>query len=202
LTYCFARGREDRATLNTWISFQKYEHGVMMWRQDRPDRIEVGHEDTQLAPELGCLDVFADTWRPGMLLTYGDLAAPGWRLPVRGFGQVWLATPYVRDSLGYPLTNEIGAFATITYETFPHPTRGKLVVRTMKLHTESGAGITVRDTYPDLKAADHETRESQGCAKILIPHRARWAPPSGHSGRRERDQELTVPAAIFERSTR
>jgi hypothetical protein len=202
LTYCFARGREDRAVLNTWVSVQKFEHGIMMWRQDRPDRIEVGHEDTQLAPEIGCLDVFPDTWRPGVELAYGDLAVPGRRLPVRGFRQVWLATPYVRDSLGYPLSDEIGAFATITYETFPHPTRGTLMVRTMKLRTDTGAELRVRDTYPDARSADREPRESQGCAKILIPHRARWAPSSAHSAGHEAGQELTVPAATVERSTR
>jgi hypothetical protein len=173
LTYCFARGREDRAVLNTWVSIQRFEHGVMTWRQDRPDRIEIGHDDTSFAPELQCLDVFADTWKPGMYLSYGDLAVPNKRLPVRGFGQVWLTTTYVRDSLGYPVSGEIGAFATITYESFKHPTRGTIQVRTMKLKTESGAPVTIRDTYPERLAADHEPLESQGCSKILIPHQAR-----------------------------
>jgi hypothetical protein len=173
LTYCFPRGREDRAVLNTWVSIQRFEHGVMTWRQDRPDRIEIGHDDTQFAPELQCLDVFADTWKPGMYLSYGDLAVPGKRLPVRGFGQVWLSTTYVRDSLGYPVTGEIGAFATITYESFKHPTRGIIQVRTMKLKTEGGTPITIRDTYPERLSAEREPLESQGCSKILIPHQAR-----------------------------
>ena len=72
LTYCFARGRENREVLNTWVAVQRFEHGVMTWRQDRPGRIEVGHDDTSFAPELQCLDVFADTWKPGMELSYGE----------------------------------------------------------------------------------------------------------------------------------
>jgi len=172
LTYCFARGREDRGVLNTWVSIQRFEHGIMTWRQDRPDRIEIGHDDTSFAPELQCLDVFADTWKPGIQLSYGGLAAPDQRLPVRGFGQVWLLNKYVRESLGYPLTGEIGAFATVTYESFKHPTRGNILVRTMKLMTESGDPATIRDTYPERLSTDHEPMESQGCSKILIPHQA------------------------------
>ena len=145
----------------------------MMWRQDRPDRIEIGHLGTQLAPELGCVDVFADSWTPGTELAYGDLAVPGKRLPVRGFGQIWLKAPYVRESLGYPTTGEIGAFATITYENFPHPTRGVIKIRTMKLRTETGGGITVRDTCPEASSVDQEPLESQTCSKVLIPHRPR-----------------------------
>jgi hypothetical protein len=173
LTYCFARGNENREVLNTWVAVQRFEHGVMTWRQDRPDRIEVGHHDTSFAPELQCLDVFADTWKPSTGPSYGDLAATGQRLPVRGFGQVWLNNRYVRDSLGYPVTGEIGAFATVTYERFKHPTRGNITIRTMKLTTESGEPATIRDTYPERLSADHEPLESQGCSKILIPHSAR-----------------------------
>lgn len=173
LTYCFARGREDRAVLNTWVSVQRFEHGIMTWRQDRPDRIEIGHDDTSFAPELQCLDVFADTWKPGMYLSYGDLAVADKRLPARGFGQVWLNTKYVRDSLGYPVTGEVGGFATVTYEHFRHPTRGNINVRTMKLKTDTGAGVTLRDTYPERLSSNQEPLESQGCAKILIPHQAR-----------------------------
>jgi hypothetical protein len=170
LTYCFARGRENREVLNTWVSVQRFEHGVMTWRQDRPDRIEIGHDDTSFAPELQCLDVFADTWKPGSHLSYGDLAGPGKPVPVRGFGQVWLNTKYVRDSLGYPVTGEIGAFATVTFESFKHPTRGNIMIRTMKLTTDSGTAATIRDTYPERLATDREPIESQGCSKILIPH--------------------------------
>lgn len=59
-----------------------------------------------------------------------------------------------------------------------------------------------RDTYPDLRTADPEPRESQGCVKILIPHRARRSPPLAHPARHEQGQELTVPVARFERSVR
>lgn len=173
LTYCFARGSEDRSILNTWVSIQRFEHGFMTWRQDRPDRIEIGHDDTSYAPELQCLDVFADTWRPGMDLSYGSLAVHGKRLPVRGFGQVWLNTKYVRDSLGYPVSEEIGAFATVTYETFRHPTRGPIMVRVMRLKIGDGRPVTIRDTYPERLATDLEPIESQSCAKIMIPHTAR-----------------------------
>lgn len=173
LTYCFARGREDRGVLNTWVSVQRFEHGIMTWRQDRPDRIEIGHDDTQLAPELQCLDVFADTWKPGMYVDYRDLAVPGKRLPVRGFGQVWVSTKYVRESLGYPVSEEIGAFATVTYENFRHPTRGTIKVRTMKLNLGEGGTATIRDSYPERLSSDQEPLESQGCSRILIPHQAK-----------------------------
>src|SRR5262249_24068914 len=51
-TYCFPRAGENRSALNTWVAMQRFQHGYMQWRQDRPDRIDVIHFDTDYAPEL------------------------------------------------------------------------------------------------------------------------------------------------------
>ena len=42
-------------------------------------------------------------------LSYGDLAGSGRALPTRGFGQIWANNRDVRESLGFPLTGEVGA---------------------------------------------------------------------------------------------
>jgi hypothetical protein len=168
LTYCFARRADTGgAELRTWIALQRFEYGFMVWRQDRPDRIEVLHSDTELAPELTCADVFVDSWRPGEELSYGDLAIPGRRLPVRGFGKVWLEHPYVRESLGYPITSEIGAFAEITYEPFRHPHRGELLVRKLVADVPGGQFVLHEAIAGGLEA---EYRPNQECRRVLIPH--------------------------------
>jgi hypothetical protein len=169
LTYCFPRASENRAVVNTWTSRQLFEHGAMVWRQDMPDRIEVWHLDTQLAPELGCADLVLDSWRPGMDLAYGDLAVPDKRLPVRGFGKIWLEREKVRQSLGYPISDEEGGFAELSYEPFKHPTRGNLLIRRMIVHLAAGdwkSSVTIPNaTSP---ADDHIL--STACESILIPH--------------------------------
>jgi hypothetical protein len=170
LTYCFPRHNENRAVLNTWTSRQLFEHGAMVWRQDMPDRIEVWHYDTQLAPELGCADTLADTWRPGTELSYGDLAVPDRRMPVRGFGQVWLEREYVRKSLGYPVGEEQGGFAEISYEPFKHPTRGDLLVRRMVVHLPGLPDWTSRVTIPNATSPESDRILSTGCSTIIIPH--------------------------------
>jgi hypothetical protein len=168
LTYCFARRTDTGgAELRTWIALQRFEYGFMVWRQDRPDRIEVLHSDTELAPELTCADVFVDSWRPGEELSYGDLAIPGRRLPVRGFGKVWLEHPYVRESLGYPIMSEIGAFAEITYEPFRHPRRGELLVRKLVADVPGGQFVLHEAIAGGLEA---EHRPNQECRRVLIPH--------------------------------
>jgi hypothetical protein len=169
LTYCFARGSENRAALNTWVALQRYQYGFMMWRQDQPDRIEVVHYDTELAPELNCVDRFRDTWAPGEVLSYGPLAVPGQRLPERGFGKVWLDNPYVRESLGYAVEPETGGFAEITFEPFRHPRRGELLVRRTQVQLAGGGDFNRRTTIPggDIQ---RENRPSEGCRGILIPH--------------------------------
>src|SRR5207302_3435279 len=118
-----------------------FEHGFMAWRQDLPNRVEVAHDDTELAPEIGCLDRFVDTWRPGQELAYGSLALPDQFLPERGFGKVWLENPYVQQSLGYPVELETGGFAELSYKTFHHPRRGDLLVRTSVIHLASGKDV-------------------------------------------------------------
>ena len=173
LTYCFARGSENRAVLNTWVAVQEFEYGLMLWRQDRPDRIEVGHLDTELAPEIGCLDTFRDDWRPGQVLAYGDLAIPGRRLPERGFGKIWLETRYVRESLGYPVEPETGGFAGISYEPFKHPKRGDILIRTMKLRLADGTEHTSRTSIEGARSIQDEAGLSQWCSRILIPHQPR-----------------------------
>jgi hypothetical protein len=170
LTYCFARRSENRAALNTWVALQRFEYGYMLWRQDRPDRVEVVHQDTELAPELECGDTFRDTWTPGETLSYGDLAGPGRRLPERGFGKIWLENAYVRTSLGYPIEAETGGFAEVTFEPFRHPRRGELLVRRLVVYLPSGEEFRERATFPGGGDPQREARLSQGCASILIPH--------------------------------
>jgi hypothetical protein len=170
LTYCFARAGENRSALNTWVAIQRFQHGYMQWRQDRPDRIDVIHYDTEFAPELSCLDIFSDAWTPGATLSYGDLAVPGRRLPERGFGKIWVDNAYVRDSLGYPTEAERGGFAEITFEPFQHPRRGQLLVRQTVIQLASGNPFRQRATFSGSGDPERENRVSQGCSRILIPH--------------------------------
>jgi hypothetical protein len=170
LTYCFPRRGENRNVLNTWTSRQLFEHGAMVWRQDMPDRIEVWHYDTQLAPELACGDTLVDAWRPGKDLAYGDLAVPGKPLPVRGFGQIWLEREYVRTSLGHPIGEEQGGFAEIAYEPFTHPTRGNLLIRHMTVRIPGLPDWTSRITIPNATSPANDRDLSTACERILIPH--------------------------------
>ena len=170
LTYCFARGNEDRAALNTWVALQRFQHGVMKWRQDRPERIEVVHFDTELAPELACVDILRDTWSPGENLDFGDLATPGRRLPERGFGKIWLTVDYIRNSLGDPVEMETGGFARITFEKYAHPKRGPILVRRTTVTLPDGRPVSDRTFFPGGGDPQREDRLSQGCERILIPH--------------------------------
>lgn len=199
LTYCFPRRSENRDAINTWVARQLFEHGAMVWRQDMPDRVEIWHYDTQLAPEISCGDTLADTWKPGMYLTYGELAVPGKRLPSRGFGNAWLEHEYIRRSLGYPVSDEQGGFAELTYEPFQHPTRGHLLIRNMTAHLADGQAWTSRVTIPNAATPASDRILSTACERILIPHQARWAPPFRHPARGRR---LTVPEAKVEGAAR
>jgi hypothetical protein len=170
LTYCFARGSENRSALNTWVALQRFQYGYMQWRQDRPDRVEVIHFDTELAPELNCVDVFQDVWRPGDALSYGELAVPGRRLPERGFGRIWLDNAYVRESLGYPVEAETGGFVEIVFERFQHPRRGNILVRRTSLTLPTGEELRRRSTFTGSGDPQRENVLGQACQRILIPH--------------------------------
>jgi len=170
LTYCFPRAVGDRtADLKTWVAIQRFDGGYMVWRQDQPDRIEVDHENTLLAPEVGCQDVFLDTWTPGEVLSYGSLADPTRILPDRGFGKVWLNNPYVQQSLGYPTEDETGGFADITYSTFHHPLRGDLLVRDMIVNLADGEQVEEKTTIPGGSAQRDDAQLTHACQDILTP---------------------------------
>jgi hypothetical protein len=170
LTYCFPRGNEDRAVLNTWMAIQRFDHGLMRWRQDRPDLVEVIHYDTQWAPFANCVDIFRDTWMPGEVLDYGGLAEAGRSVPERGFGKVWLSTKYVRDSLGYPKETEQGGFAQVTFERVQHPRFGAGLGRRSAIHLASGETYRVLTVFPGGTDPERETHPSQGCQRLLVPH--------------------------------
>lgn len=169
LTYCFPRRQENRSVLNTWISYQFFQYGWMVWRQDKPDRIEVIHQDTQLAPEIWCVDTITDTWRPGQEIDYGALAVPNRRLPVRGFGKIWAAMEYVNKSLGYAVSPEAGGFAEVTWEPFQHPMRGTIQVRKMVIHAPTG-DINRQTTFPNGGGPEGDGVLSTACEQLLIPH--------------------------------
>ena len=170
LTYCFARRQENRDVTNTWIAVQRFQHGFMMWRQDRPATIDVVHYDTEYAPELWCSDTLQDAWRPGMAINYGSLAVPGRRLPERGFGKLWTEHEYVQRSLGYPIEPESGGFAEISYSRFDHPTRGPLLIRTMTVHRADGADQWRWTTIAGATNPEDDGRIDTGCSTLLIPH--------------------------------
>jgi hypothetical protein len=170
LTYCFPRGSEDRSVLNTWMAIQRFDHGLMRWRQDRPELVEVIHYDTQWAPVANCVDSFRDTWTPGEVLDYGSLAQSGRLLPERGFGKVWLSTSYVRTSLGYPKETEQGGFAEVTFAPIQHPLFGAGLGRRSVVHLASGETYRVLTIFPGGTDPDRETRPSQGCQRLLVPH--------------------------------
>jgi hypothetical protein len=173
LTYCFPRGSEQAGAINTWIAFQRFQYGAMLWRQDRPSRVSVIHEDTEYAPEASCGDTFIDTWVPGETLDYGDLAVPGRLLPVAGFGKVWLQNLYVQESLGYPIRSETGGFAVVKHETHTHPDRADSLVLRLQASLADRSTIDLTAFVEGVGSIEDEAlMVDHGCQDVLRPHRA------------------------------
>lgn len=86
---------------------QLFERGAMFWLQGAPSLIYVLFN-------TGRFQRFDDTYSPNAdPFSGGETPPPGLREPVRGFGKVWRQYPNVRGDLGWALTDEAGASATV-----------------------------------------------------------------------------------------
>jgi len=72
----------------TWMAFEPFENGFMVWREDNR-MIYVLYND-------GTWQSFPDTWQEGEPEKAGYTPPPGLYEPIRGFGKVW------REQLGGP----------------------------------------------------------------------------------------------------
>ena len=84
-------------------SYQPFEHGFMLWRQDTR-QIYAVYDD-------GLWQVFQDTWQEGQPeYSCPDASTPSRTPPTprRGLGKAWCTQPGVRDKLGRALQDENG----------------------------------------------------------------------------------------------
>ncbi len=96
---------------------QLFEHGQMIWRQDRR-QIYASYDD-------GTWEVFEDTWEEGDPPFDPGLTPPaGMNQPLRQLGKVWREQPRVRERLGWATSDEI-AFEGV-FQSFE---RGELIAR-------------------------------------------------------------------------
>jgi serine/threonine protein kinase len=79
---------------------QQFEHGQMIWRQDRY-WIYVVYDD-------GTWEVLEDTWEEGDLPFDPELTPPaGMHQPLGRLGKVWREQPRVRERLGWAMADEM-----------------------------------------------------------------------------------------------
>ncbi len=84
---------------NTGGALQRFENGVMVWREDT-QQIFVFFND-------GTWQSFSDTFQEGDRESDPSFAPPpGGQQPIRGFGKVWREHDALRDKLGWALAKE------------------------------------------------------------------------------------------------
>lgn len=94
---------------------QQFEHGQMIWRQDRR-WIYAAYDD-------GTWEIFEDTWEENEPPLDPELTPPAGRIQPQGrLGKVWREQPRVRERLGWAITAEV------TFEGVFQPfERGELI---------------------------------------------------------------------------
>ena len=96
---------EDKAR-EVWVALQYFEHGRMIWREDRQTISALG-EQSRLA-------TYADTWKEGEPAQDPTIVPPVGKVqPQRGFGKLWRTVPGLRDTLGWALNDESGYTALV-----------------------------------------------------------------------------------------
>ena len=114
-TYFFSLPPEDYRwdcpqgqTVVSSAAEQYFENGRMIWL-DNEKRIYVLLND-------GNLYSYADTWTAGQPDAEVGIKPPAGRYaPVRGFGKVWSADPYIRSRLGWAMAPEQGYQAQLQH---------------------------------------------------------------------------------------
>jgi len=92
------------STVNAFVTAQRYEYGLMVWRSDTGG-ILIFYDDQRM--QYFPLEQY--TWLPD-----NPSGSSGGRLrPVNGFGKVWGNYASVRQDLGWPIVPEIGYMAQI-----------------------------------------------------------------------------------------
>ncbi|MGQ9889959.1 MAG: hypothetical protein ACUVSX_15955 [Aggregatilineales bacterium] len=92
------------AAISSASAYQPFERGAMVWLSGPIYALFSG----------GRFQRYDDTFAPGVDPdSGGEVAPPGLVEPVRGFGKVWRSAPGVRAGLGWGLTSESGAQATL-----------------------------------------------------------------------------------------
>lgn len=97
-----------------WSAEQVFQHGRMLWREDRNEAY-ILYDDTSTYQVED--DPFVEGDPADDCPEVGD-APEGLYKPVRGFNRQWCNVPGVRDRLGWALENEVG-YGTM-WQTFAH----------------------------------------------------------------------------------
>lgn len=96
----------------TVTATQDYEHGMMLYEQSTGSIYVLTFADFRFRR-------FSDTWMEGVDPDAGGETPPtGLIEPRRGFGKVWRSNPDVRAALGWAISDEQGASATL--QVFEH----------------------------------------------------------------------------------
>jgi hypothetical protein len=93
----------------TWTAVERFERGVMLWREDQRMIYVLANDGTWRK--------IADTWIEGMpQYACSDVPPAGLVKPQRGFGLVWCTTPGMKSLVGWALEEEHGI--TTQYQSF------------------------------------------------------------------------------------
>ena len=93
----------------TWTAMERFERGVMLWREDQRMIYVLANDGTWRK--------IADTWIEGMPpYACSDIPPAGLVKPQRGFGIVWCSTPGMKSLVGWALEEEHGI--TTQYQNF------------------------------------------------------------------------------------
>lgn len=97
-----------QAPQTSQATYQLFEHGFMVWRE--------GGIIATFTHDSANNGTFLDTYQEGDLLTYSSEPPLGLIAPERGFGTVWLAYPYLQDTLGWAVESEQSYMMTWQYD--------------------------------------------------------------------------------------
>jgi hypothetical protein len=89
--------------------FQFYEHGVMFWRESDRSIFVLSELAIRQGQDTDTWWRVDDTFVEGETEVDPDLQPPeGMRQPTRGFGKVWRGNAFVREGVGWAVSEEIG----------------------------------------------------------------------------------------------
>ena len=109
-----------------WAAYEPFQRGHMLWRSDT--------REIYALYDGGSYETYQDTWQEGDPIDIPGTPPPGLYEPLRGFGNLWVSEPLVRERLGWATASERGY--TVQVET----TRGA---------AEQCSGICAYLTLPD-----------------------------------------------------